>query len=766
MTTPITSLPGIGPKRAERFAALGLYTAGDLLYHFPRAYQHRGNIQTLAAVGYSNVMPSDKDYDAETGEHSSAAFMLTVATEPRTAMLKNRMTMTKFVAFDETARVTISFFNNKYVSDIFKTGLTFRFWGRLKVLGGQFFLTAPEFELASEERHLNEFTAVYPLTEGITQKIMASSIQSALEKVLKHGTTDIIPAEIRKKHDLCSLNYALQAIHLPLSYEMLERGRRRFIYEELFMFALKLGMAKKQRRSGTAEVLKCDIAPFEQALPYPLTGAQKRTIGEIANDMANPDGVPMARIVAGDVGSGKTVCAAAAAYIAVANKVQAALMVPTAILATQHYNDLRELMEPMGVRVGLLIGSLKASDKKKIHAAIESGELDLVIGTHALISDSVHFKNLGLVITDEQHRFGVAQRAKLSGISAADNDTDSNTETAKVPHVMVMSATPIPRTLAMTMYGDLDMSILDELPPGRQKVDTFVVNESYRARLNGFIQKNVSEGRQVYVVCPQVESRPIPEVPMPSGNAVPYENADKWNNLMPIPPENANRYNTPTPANPWHSLMPIPIENDEADPDSEVKNVTDWVEQLRSALPGLEIGLLHGKMKSDEKEAVMARFASGGLNVLVSTTVIEVGVNVPNATLMIVENAERFGLSQLHQLRGRVGRGKHKSWCILVSNADTEVARNRLNAMKTTSDGFKIAEFDLQQRGPGDFFARTEDSIRQHGGLRFRLASLCTDTELLKTAFADAAELIESGKAAEIAGMDEMMGEWFGGQTV
>jgi len=854
MNTPIKNLPGIGAKRAERFAALGIETVGELMYHFPRGYQHRGNIQTLVSVASSNLMTNDGD------EHEAAAFMLTVGTEPRTALLKNRMTMTKFTAFDQSGSVTISFFNNKYISDIFKVGLTFRMWGRLKVMGGRFFLTAPDFELAAENAPLTEFVPIYPLTEGISQKIMYSTVKSGLQRCLKNGTVDPIPPEIRKQNRLCTFNYALQAMHMPVSYEMLEEGRRRFIFEELFAFALRVGMAKKMRRRGNAPVMQCDITPFEALLPYTLTGAQKRVISEISHDLANPEGIPMSRIVAGDVGSGKTVCAAAAAYIAGKNGYQSALMVPTSILASQHYADIGELLERAGLRVGLLIGSMKASEKKKVCEELENGSIDLIIGTHALLYGNVRFRSLGLVITDEQHRFGASQRDRLGN--------PDETCRLSVPHVMVMSATPIPRTLAMTIYGDLDMSVLDELPPGRQKVDTFVVNESYRERLNGFIRKNVSEGRQVYVVCPKVTppqqnsaqantsqqtmqpfndrnsaaqssdrintnalSETVPHVRPQSTNAlsetVPHVKPQSTNalsetvlhvkpqstNALPetvphVKPQSTNalsetaQYVRPQSTNALSETVPhvkpqstnalsetVPhvrpqntnllpetaqnvnassmntstpllhpdmyFEDEENGTSLEVKNVTEWADKLRASLPELRIGLLHGKLKPTEKDAVMADFVAGKLDALVSTTVIEVGVNVPNATLMIVENAERFGLSQLHQLRGRVGRGRHKSWCILVSNSTSENTRARLGAMKSTNDGFKIAEYDLEQRGPGDFFTRTEgDSIRQHGALRFRLASLYSDTDMLSAAFDAAEGVIASGSAEKL--LDEL----------
>ncbi len=679
MNTPITKLPGIGKKRAEQLAVLGITTVGDMVYHFPRRYEHRGDVRTLRDVANDRVMPLSPDYSD--AKQTPSAFLLTVGTEPKTTMVKNRMLLTKFTAFDDSAKVTITFFNNRYVSDIFKVGLTFRFWGQLKVERGSLQLTSPEYELADGGAPLTEYVARYPLTEGLTRKFMAQTAKKALDHLNSVGIPDRLPQSIRDEYNLVSLSVALNAIHDPHTNEELLSARRRLIFDELLDFAVSVTASKKNRRAGHAPILggassHADVEEFYAALPFAPTNAQRRTISEIAADLANRDHRPMSRIVAGDVGSGKTVCAAAAAFIAAKSGAQTALLVPTTILARQHYADLRELMEPLGIKVRLLVGGMKAAEKRQLLSDLATGWIDIVVGTHALLSDNVTIRDLGLIITDEQHRFGVAQRAKLSTLTSSPD----------TPHVMVMSATPIPRTLAMTVYGDLDMSTLDELPPGRQKVDTFVVNESYRERLNGFIAKNAAEGHRTYVVCPAIE---VDETDEASGG-----DSEKL----------------------------------------ELKNVTEWVEKLRASLPTLQIGMLHGNMKQVDKDAVMEQFADGELDVLVSTTVIEVGVNVPEATLMVVENAERFGLSQLHQLRGRVGRGSAKSWCILVSSSTSETSLARLTAMKTTSDGFKIAEYDLEQRGPGDFFSGDE-TTRQHGALKFRLATLYSDTEILNAAF-------------------------------
>ncbi|MCQ2433483.1 MAG: ATP-dependent DNA helicase RecG, partial [Clostridia bacterium] len=496
---------------------------------------------------------------------------------------------------------------------------------------------------------------------------------------------DPLPDEILQKYSLCGYRFAVENIHNPPDEASMDAARKRLIFEELMLFSLGLRLRRQAQLARPALPMQApDMTPFYAAQPYELTGAQKRAVGDYLSDMTSGR-APMNRLLSGDVGSGKTVCAAAALYIAVQNGYQAALMAPTEILARQHFADLEPMFAGFGVSCRLLVGSTPAAEKRKIKAALSSGELSIVIGTHALLEDNVVFAHCGLVITDEQHRFGVGQRAALA---------------KKAEHVntLIMSATPIPRTLALMMFGDLDMSVLDEMPPGRQKVSTFAVDETYRARLNGFIRKQVEEGHQVYIVCPAVDENDEDD------EAVYEEEGDK-----------------PT-----------------------MKAAVAFANELKNTVfPDLSVDFLHGKMKAAEKDAVMARFVGRETMILVSTTVIEVGVNVPNATLMVVENAEHFGLSQLHQLRGRVGRGKDKAWCILVSDAKTKSAEERLSVMCKTNNGYEIAQKDLELRGPGDFFAGNDLSgggldCRQSGGLRFEIASFCDDMAMVEDAFAAA----------------------------
>lgn len=679
----VTVLPGIGGKRAQAFARLGIEQLRDLLYHFPRGYQNRGEIRRLS--------------DGLGGEVSS--FLLTVASMPQTFTLRGGIALLKFYAFDESGRCEVAYFRQNYLKDVFTIGAQFRFFGRLQKRNGVFTLTSPAYEPVMEGRPLPPLYPVYPLSAGLTQKIISAAVRAALTLPQDWETEDPLPKTVREKYNLCDLRTALYAVHLPQDFSSVAKARERFVWEELFFFALGIVSGKRARPHG-APVLQIPgemEEAFTRILPFTPTGAQMRVIREIEKDLQNPDSTPMARLVSGDVGSGKTVCAAAAAYFAAANRLQSALMVPTEILAQQHAQDLTPLLGKRGVRVGLLTGSLSAAAKRKVRQALQMGELDLLIGTHALITEEVQFANLGLVITDEQHRFGIFQRAALA-------------EKGKVPHMLVMSATPIPRTLALILYGDLAQSAVDEMPPGRQKVDTFVVDSSYRPRLQAFLQKIVSSGHQAYVVCPCIEQ--MSEEEEEDGPLLPFAQAGNADITV------------------------------EATASPKLQSAVDYAMELQRALPDCKVRFLHGKMKSGEKEAVMEQFAAGKISILVSTTVIEVGVNVPNATLMVVENAERFGLSQLHQLRGRVGRGQAKAYCVLVSDAKGETARRRLAVMKETNDGYQIAQEDLALRGPGDFFPSAEGESRQHGAFRFRLANLCEDMTVLQHAFA-AAEWVQ-----------------------
>ncbi len=685
--TPISSLPGVGSARQAAYGRMGVFSAEDLLYHFPRAYEPRGDIHMLAeAVGES----------FRSG--ARMATVLTVSTEAKVSRVKGRMTLCKFRAFDDSGVCEITFFNQDYLRATFTVGSTFRFFGRVTAVGkDRYTMTSPAYEPYVEGRPLPPLYPVYPLTEGLSNKMITGHVAACLP--LTAQIEDYLPEPIRAAEGLCTLGYALREVHAPETYQSLHAAKRRLAFDEFFRFALGMGLAGRTARVTGAPVLSVSDATFGEflaALPYALTGAQARAVADIRRDMAAD--TAMNRMLVGDVGCGKTVCAAAAIYVAVKTGRQAALMAPTSILATQHAADLLPLFASLGIRGALLTGHTTAAQKRKIYAALSSDDpatrLDVVIGTQALLSEGVHFAAPGLVVTDEQHRFGVGQRATLS-------EKNGNA------HLLVMSATPIPRTLALVMYGDLDVSRIDEMPPGRRRVDTFVVDETYRARLDAFIRKNVEGGGQVYVVCPAVEE------------AVDEEDAG----LLLLGDDFGQE------------SMPVPA-------DQPLKAAVQYAAELSERLPELSVAFVHGKMKQAEKDRVMGDFAEGKIQVLVSTTVIEVGVNVPNASLMLVENAERFGLSQLHQLRGRVGRGTRKSYCVLIRAGGGETAEARLEVMRTTYDGYRIAEQDLAQRGPGDFLAPAAGAgIRQSGG--FRLAETWSDAELMNHAFAHAREMLE-----------------------
>lgn len=679
----VSALRGVGAKRAEAFARLGIYTVGDLLRHFPRAYQNRGNVRSL-----SEAIP---------GENCS--YLLTVGTAPRSAMLKNRKTITKFRAFDESGTVEIVYFNSRYLENTFRIGETHRFWGKVTREKGKLTMSSPLHEVCVNESELPDFTPVYPLSSGLTQGFVAEVITSALARLSEAGTPELLPTDLRTRLCLPQAETAYHKIHHPQSMTDIESSRRYFSAEELYLFSLGLSATKHRKKCGTPPPMKAvDLGGFASRLGFPLTGAQERSIREIHADMTETD-LPMSRLLSGDVGSGKTAVAAAAIFIALQNGCQAALMAPTEILASQHAASLTPLFESMGYRVGLLLGSQSAATKRDLRRLAEEGKLHLLIGTHSLLTEDTVFRRLGLVITDEQHRFGVSQRAGLGKANREGND----------PHVLVMSATPIPRTLALILYGELSLSMLDELPPGRQRVDTFVVDDSYRPRLTAFIDKQISEGGQVYVVCPAVETKEDGE----------------GGDLLRFTPDGRAELDLDCPA---------------------LKSALEHSQALKAVFPHRRVGLIHGRMKGQDKDRVMRDFAAGELDILVATTVIEVGVNVPNASLMIVENAERFGLAQLHQLRGRVGRGSRKAYCVLVSSGGGEVAEKRLQVMKTTYDGYKIAEFDLNLRGPGDYFPSRDGNTRQHGSFGCLLNA---DMEMLKEAMASADKTLQDDPALE-----------------
>ena len=681
--SPVTLLGGVGKVRAAAYAKMGILTLGDLLRHYPRAYENRGDVRLLC----------------EARTDGKSAVILTVATDPKCVRLRSHKSFLKFRAFDESGSCEIVYFNQDYLKSTFPVGSTFRFYGKVEKSGSKYSMSSPVYEAWTEFTPLPPFAAVYRLTEGLSPKQIAKDVAAALSLLAASGN-DPLPASLREKRGLCTLAFAERNIHQPESQESLAIARRRLVYDEFFYFSLGASISQKMTKAAGAPACEnTDISPLLASLPFDLTNAQKRVIADIQRDMAKE--IPMSRILVGDVGCGKTVCAAAAMLIAAQNGRQAALMAPTEILARQHYADLAPLFKQLGYDCALLIGATSAAEKKRIKMLLSNPHpalrIPLVIGTHALLSDGVEFAAPGLVITDEQHRFGARQRALLS---------EKNTHA----HLLVMSATPIPRSLALVLYGDLDLSKIDEMPPGRQRVDTFAVNESYRARLNAFIDKQIKEGGQVYVVCPSIEEQ---------------ETA----------PDEVELYD----------IFEDPAKKESHPP---LKAAISYAKELQAVFPQYKVAFLHGKMKSGEKDAVMQDFSEGNTHILVSTTVIEVGVNVPNACLMIVENAERFGLSQLHQLRGRVGRGKRKSYCVLVTGGTEDVgerSRARLDTMRTTYDGYAIAEQDLIQRGPGDFLASASDgSVRQSGGLTFRLADAGEDISILTDATADAKALLQT----------------------
>lgn len=691
LNSPVNVLRGVGEKKAALLAKLGITDLRSLLFHFPRGYQNRGNTIDVSEVKDGEIV----------------SLILTVASKPVTAVTRSHRIFTRLTAFDDTGKCNIILFNNRYAEQTFTTGAVFRFFGRAAIENGRPVLSAPLYErVVPEGPPLRAIVPVYPLTAGINQRQLNELITAAFRELGADAFIPLLPDDVRMRRGLCTPREAWLGIHMPKTPEETRRATEYFAYAEMFSFGLGAALAKKGSRQGIARPLAVSdgrMAEFVSALPFSLTDCQRRAIGDIRNDMAS--GTPMNRILCGDVGSGKTVIAAAAAFISLANGYQAALMAPTEILARQHYADLSPMFERFGISSALLVGSMTAAEKKRVHKGLADGSISFAVGTHALISEGVNFSCCPLVITDEQHRFGVGQRETLSekGSESVDGQTVR-------PHTLVMSATPIPRSLAMVLYGNLDRSILDELPPGRQKVDTFVVDSSYGDRLDAFILKRVQAGERCYIVCPAVEKN----------------DASDAEDLVQFGASGNGSLNF-------------------ADDTPIMKNATDEAERL-SKMEGLKVGCVHGRMKSSDKDVVMTAFSRGEINVLVSTTVIEVGVNVPEATLMIVLNAERFGLSQLHQLRGRVGRGKAKSWCVLVSDSKSPEAKDRLGAMHDTNNGFEIAERDLKQRGPGDFIAQNSAGpVRQSGEFGFIFAAgRVNDTDMLNSAFADAASFGES----------------------
>lgn len=638
LDTSIQYLTGVGPKRAALYQKLDIHTVRDLLYYFPRSY-----IDLTAPCDIA-AMPL----------FEQCAVRARVVAKSAPQYVRRGMTLFRVKVADDSGSMVITFFNAKYAVEALKYDTEYIFYGRS---GG----TLTRREMASPSIYPadlpNALIPVYPLTQGLSSKMVGANIAQALQ-LLGEELDDPIPAFIRQEYHLCHLQFALRNIHLPTDRESAEIARRRLIFEELLMLALSLRSVRDDTYTQTSYVCgKADLQPFFDQLPFTLTGAQQRAIDQVRQDLAK--NTPMNRLVQGDVGSGKTMVAAAASYIAFQNHYMSALMAPTEILAQQHYHGLSRLLEPLGMRLGLLCGSMTAKEKRDIKERIALGMVDLVIGTHALISKDVDLPNLALVVTDEQHRFGVRQRASLS-------------EKSNHPHTLVMSATPIPRTLALMIYGDLDVSSIDELPPNRQPVKTYVISSKIKERAYNFLKDHLDRGLQGYIVCPLVEAMET------------------------------------TPAN--------------------LQNAEEYADKLaRGPFQNYRVGVLHGKMRAKDREAIMQQFASGEIQLLVSTTVIEVGVDVPNAVIMMVENAERFGLSQLHQLRGRVGRGSVQSYCILISDTQNPDTKQRLQVLHQTNDGFKVAEYDLKARGPGDFLGK-----RQHGLPQLKIADLSSSMDTME----------------------------------
>ena len=648
----VLELPNVGELRAKKLNSMGIFTAEDLLTHFPREYDDRSNVCKI------------KDLVA----NEENTFIAYVKGQGENIRIKN-ITFTRVKLYDETGSIFAVWYNQLYMKKAFAEKTEYLFTGKVQKKYGKLEVASPEYEKA--EIALDKIVPIYPSVNGLSQKIWRKLIGNVLEQV-KGQLKEWLPFWIRKEYLLCERNFAIENIHFPETQQKFFQARRRLVFEEFFLLQIGLLIMKQTLQEGKEGIVmkkvKC-IEEFEKRLPFSMTNAQKKVILEIKKDMTK--GKVMNRLVQGDVGSGKTAVAMNIAYWTIQNGYQAALMVPTEVLAEQHYESFSKLFEPLHIKTVLLTGSLTVKQKREVLEQIATGEAKMILGTHAVIQKNVVFYKLGLVVTDEQHRFGVRQRSALS-------------EKGENPHVLVMTATPIPRTLALILYGDLDISIIDELPPGRQKIDTLAVTPSYRERIYQFIKKHADMGLQSYIICPMIE------------------------------------------------------ENEKL----EVQAVLSYTEALQEGtLNGYRVTCVHGKMKAKEKQSIMEQFSKGEIDVLVSTTVVEVGINVPNAVIMLIENAERFGLAQLHQLRGRVGRGSEKSYCILINEGKNKIAKQRMNVMSKSSDGFVISEMDLKLRGPGEFFG-----TRQHGLPELKIGNLYKDMPILKEAQSAAEMLLQRDK--------------------
>ena len=645
----IRELKSVGDKRADLYRKLDIVTVGDLLRHYPRAYEDWSKITPV-----SLAMPNEPC--------CVKGWVVAAPTEYR---VRKGMTLYRFRVSDGQNSIQVTLFNNRYAAAKIHRDEEVLLYGTVTRNGRHFEMSSPLIEAASTGERIR---AIYRQTEGLSSRMIETNVRQALALVERATLPDCLPLDLRERMELCDQLTAWREVHFPTNAAALDAARRRLVFEELFLLQIGLLRMKSRARGIAGARVTADYtAEYAAQLPFTLTGAQSRAIAECVRDLAAER--PMSRLVQGDVGSGKTAVAAGVAYTVIRNGWQAAMMAPTEILAEQHAETLHKLLGDR-VRIALLTGSVTASKRQALLSALEQGEIDLLVGTHALIGEHVHFARLGLVITDEQHRFGVGQRAALAAKGVN-------------PHMLVMSATPIPRTLALILYGDLDVSVLDELPPGRQPIQTFAISSQKQERAYGYVRRHLDEGRQGYIVCPLVE---------------------------------------------------------EGEEPTDLTAATELFKNLQSGpFCGYRLGLLHGRMKPAEKERTMAAFAAGEIQLLVSTTVIEVGVDVPNAVILVVENAERFGLAQLHQLRGRVGRGQHLSTCILISDHSGEETRRRLQVMCATTDGFRIADEDLKMRGPGDFFGS-----RQHGLPNLHMADLMADMPLVQLAQTSAANRLSA----------------------
>lgn len=650
MNTPLTEFKGIGPKKSQLFSRLGIFDVEDALYSFPRGYEDRRNVKSISSL------------EAE----EEAMVLGTVAAVKKGRYVRGRKRTTRFLIKDETGTMEVLFFNAGYLEKNIKTGDKYWFFGKINKNGGSIAMMHPSFGKADEEDFNGDILPVYPLTSGLTQGERRKLSANALKYV--DESLEVLNENIRLSNQLCGIEYALKNIHYPEDERHMRVAKYRLIFEELLLFSLGILMMKNkflERKAGYVMSKEPYESEFCADLPFGLTSGQKKAVEDISNDMSS--GKRMNRLIQGDVGSGKTVVSAAAAYKAIKNGYQAAIMAPTEILAYQHYDTFKDFFDDKGITVKILNSSTSSNERKETLEMCEDGRADILIGTHAVFGKDVRFKDLALVVTDEQHRFGVAQREALNA-------------KGRNPHIMVMTATPIPRTLALIMYGDMDVSVISDKPLGRKEIITKVFRGDERENAYRLVMDQIKKGHQAYIVTPLIESS---------------ENID-------------------------------------------VRSSEEVFEEAKEYFGEYKIALLHGKMKQEEKDRIMNDFKEGNIQVLVSTVIIEVGINVPNATVMVIENSERFGLAQMHQLRGRVGRGSEQSFCILVLDKDTDVAVKRAEAMESFSDGFIIAEKDLALRGTGEFFG-----TRQHGIPDMRIADVVKHSKILKKAMEEAGRIVE-----------------------